>query len=320
MYLRHEAGHAHQLRVRAVAARGLDADLRRLPAPVPRRLQPATRGAATTSATCTARACTTTRRSTPTRTGPRRSRSGWRAAPGGAATATGRSRWPSSSTSTASSSIERACRGNPGNVRLGMRVPYTEIKETVADYFDIGDDLDQDLLEYRSDLLEIFPRRPPRARAIARARPAAAHRQRAVGGALHPAAPEHPRRPHQALDRRQRQARHPPLPAPAAGAVHRRAHGRSRQPPHREAGRADRRRHLARRRRHPPTQLAGGSHQHRPLPAMARAARVRIAARSSSESGGSAPDSAAAAAASATSCSAGVDRPTSATSGSQASV
>jgi hypothetical protein len=63
--------------------------------------------------------------------------------------------------------IERSCRGSPANVRLGMRVPYTDIKETVAEYFDIGDSLDQDLLEYRKDLLEIFPRRPPRARAIA---------------------------------------------------------------------------------------------------------------------------------------------------------
>jgi hypothetical protein len=63
--------------------------------------------------------------------------------------------------------IERTCRGNPANVRLGMRVPYTEIKETVAEYFDIGDSLDQDLLEYRRDLLEIFPRRAARARAIA---------------------------------------------------------------------------------------------------------------------------------------------------------
>src|SRR4051812_8456575 len=36
-------------------------------------------------------------------------------------------------------SIEGACRGNPTNVRLGLRVPYTEIKETVAEYFDIGD-------------------------------------------------------------------------------------------------------------------------------------------------------------------------------------
>jgi hypothetical protein len=63
--------------------------------------------------------------------------------------------------------IERTCRGNPNNVRLGMRVPYTEIKETVAEYFDIDDSLDQDLLEYRRDLLEIFPRRAARARAIA---------------------------------------------------------------------------------------------------------------------------------------------------------
>ncbi|HEY5452942.1 MAG TPA: hypothetical protein VIQ54_29510, partial [Polyangia bacterium] len=63
--------------------------------------------------------------------------------------------------------IERVCRGNPGNVRLGMRIPYTEIKETVADYFDINDEQDEDLLEYRRDLLEIFSRRPPRARAIA---------------------------------------------------------------------------------------------------------------------------------------------------------
>ncbi len=63
--------------------------------------------------------------------------------------------------------IERACRGNPSNVRLGTRVPYTEVRETVAEYFDIGDALDQDLLEYRRDVVEIFGRRPPRARAIA---------------------------------------------------------------------------------------------------------------------------------------------------------
>src|ERR1022692_3881887 len=63
--------------------------------------------------------------------------------------------------------IERSCRGNPSNVRLGVRVPYTEIKDTVAEYFDIGDALDLDLIEYGKDLLEIFARRPPRARAIA---------------------------------------------------------------------------------------------------------------------------------------------------------
>jgi hypothetical protein len=99
------------------------------------------------------------------------------------ATATGRSRWPSSSTSTASSASKRACRGNPGNVRLGMRIPYTEIKETVADYFDINDEQDEDLLEYRSDLLEIFPRRPAarprhrRARAVSRAPPTRSRRR-----------------------------------------------------------------------------------------------------------------------------------------------
>jgi hypothetical protein len=63
--------------------------------------------------------------------------------------------------------IEGACRGTPPNVRLGRRVPYTELKETVAEYFDIGDSIDEQLQEYRKDLLEIFPRRPPRARVIA---------------------------------------------------------------------------------------------------------------------------------------------------------
>src|SRR5262249_48729757 len=58
-----------------------------------------------------------------------------------------------------------------------------------------------------------------------------------------------------ALDRRLRQADDPPLPAPAAGAVHQRAPPGARQPPHREARRAHRRRDLARRRRHPPTEL-----------------------------------------------------------------
>ncbi|MDB4980789.1 MAG: hypothetical protein JWM82_1541 [Myxococcales bacterium] len=58
--------------------------------------------------------------------------------------------------------IENACKGSPPNVRLGLRAPYTDIKETVAEYFDIGDVVDEDLLEYRRDLLEIFPRRAPR--------------------------------------------------------------------------------------------------------------------------------------------------------------
>jgi len=67
--------------------------------------------------------------------------------------------------------VERVCRGSPANARLGLRVPYTEIRETVAEYFDIGDEVDEDLMEYRKDLLEIFPRqsaaaarRPPRSR------------------------------------------------------------------------------------------------------------------------------------------------------------
>ena len=151
--------------------------------------------------------------------------------------------------------IERACRGNPGNVRLGTRVPYTEIKETVADYFDINDNLDQDLLEYRNDLLEIFPRRPPRARAIA-ARGLQSRTANAQSAARFI-------QQHQNIiadrikrwigdsDKREIQ----PAPAPDAGPLHRRAHGRSRQPPHGEADRADRRRDLARRRRHPPPQL-----------------------------------------------------------------
>ena len=59
--------------------------------------------------------------------------------------------------------VEGVCRGSPPNARLGLRVPYTEIRETVAEYFDIGDEVDKDLIEYRKDLLDIFPRqKPPR--------------------------------------------------------------------------------------------------------------------------------------------------------------
>jgi hypothetical protein len=60
--------------------------------------------------------------------------------------------------------VEGACKGTPSNSRLGLRLPYTEIKETVAEYFDIDHAVDPDLAEYRRDLLEIFPRRGPRAR------------------------------------------------------------------------------------------------------------------------------------------------------------
>ena len=257
MYLRHEAGHAHQLRVRAVAPARLDADLRRLPPPVPRRLQPepveprlrplpAPRGHVPLRAEAPGRGL-----------GRDVRRLAGGRATGGAATATGRSRFAKLEYVDRVVGIERACRGNPSNVRLGMRVPYTEIKETVAEYFDIGDDVDQDLLEYRKRPARDLRRAARRARAPSPRRGLTlAHRERPVGGALHPAAPEHPGRPHQPLDRRLRQARDPALPAPAAGALHRRAHGRPRQPPHREARRADRRRDLARRRRHPPTELA----------------------------------------------------------------
>jgi hypothetical protein len=60
--------------------------------------------------------------------------------------------------------LEGACRGSPSNVRLGTRVPYTDMRDTVAEYFDIGDVVDKDLIEYRKDLQDIFVRRPPRAR------------------------------------------------------------------------------------------------------------------------------------------------------------
>jgi hypothetical protein len=58
--------------------------------------------------------------------------------------------------------LEGACRGSPPNIRLGLRVPYTDMKETVAEYFDIGHTVDKNLMEYRKDLLEIFVRRAPR--------------------------------------------------------------------------------------------------------------------------------------------------------------
>jgi hypothetical protein len=60
--------------------------------------------------------------------------------------------------------VEGACRGPAPNHRRGVRIPYTDIKETVAEYFKIAEAVDPDLAEYRKDLLEIFPRRPPSAR------------------------------------------------------------------------------------------------------------------------------------------------------------
>ena len=55
--------------------------------------------------------------------------------------------------------VDGACRGNPPNTRRGVRVPYGDMRETVAEYLKITDAVDRDLAEYRKDLLEIFPRR-----------------------------------------------------------------------------------------------------------------------------------------------------------------
>ena len=76
--------------------------------------------------------------------------------------------------------VEGACKGTPSNSRLGLRLPYTEIKETVAEYFDIDHAVDPDLAEYRRDLLEIFPRRGPRPRGRA---PAMGKTQNALSAA-----------------------------------------------------------------------------------------------------------------------------------------
>jgi hypothetical protein len=59
--------------------------------------------------------------------------------------------------------VEGACRGTPPNQRLGSRNGFESIKETVAEYLDIAHAVDPDLVEYRRDLLEIFPRRVGRA-------------------------------------------------------------------------------------------------------------------------------------------------------------
>jgi hypothetical protein len=60
--------------------------------------------------------------------------------------------------------VERVCRGTPPNQRAGKRLGYEAVKETVAEYLDIAHIVDPDLVEYRRDLLEIFPRRSESAR------------------------------------------------------------------------------------------------------------------------------------------------------------
>ena len=251
-----------QLRLRAVAPARLDADLRRLPPPVPRRLQPE-------PVEPRLRPLPAPRRHVPLRAeasgrglgrdvrrlaGPRRST-------GGAATATGRWRSPSSSTSTASSSMEGACRGSaPRTSAWACACRTPTCSETVAEYFDIGDVVDKDLIEYRKDLLEIFLRRPPRkpaARARERAPAARARRTRSRPRASSSSTSSPGRPPLRWIgdsDKRVILRFLRQLQALCTA----RAHGRARQPPHREARRADRRRDLARRRRDPPTELTGG--------------------------------------------------------------
>jgi len=60
--------------------------------------------------------------------------------------------------------LEGVCRVVPPNQRSGKRVGFETIKESVADYLGIAHTVDPDLVEYRRDLLEIFPRRPEGAR------------------------------------------------------------------------------------------------------------------------------------------------------------
>jgi hypothetical protein len=69
--------------------------------------------------------------------------------------------------------VEGVCRGTPPNLRLGKRVGFETIKETVADYLGIAHAVDPDIVEYRRDLLEIFPRRSERARSTQNALSAA---------------------------------------------------------------------------------------------------------------------------------------------------
>jgi hypothetical protein len=58
--------------------------------------------------------------------------------------------------------VEQACKGTPPNRRMGQRVSYRLIKESVAQYLGLGSVVDPDLMEYRKDLLDIFPRRGAR--------------------------------------------------------------------------------------------------------------------------------------------------------------
>ncbi len=63
--------------------------------------------------------------------------------------------------------VEGATRGAPPNTRPGQRVPHTQIKETVAEYLNLGSAVDPALIQYRKDLLDIFPKRGSRGTAKA---------------------------------------------------------------------------------------------------------------------------------------------------------
>jgi hypothetical protein len=63
--------------------------------------------------------------------------------------------------------VEGVCRGVPPNLRQGQRIPYTHIKETVAQYLNLGSAVDPALALYRKELLTIFPKRGSRGTATA---------------------------------------------------------------------------------------------------------------------------------------------------------
>jgi hypothetical protein len=58
--------------------------------------------------------------------------------------------------------VEGVCSGTPSNQRPGQRIPYTSIKETVAQYLNLGSVVDPHIAQYRRELLKIFPKRGAR--------------------------------------------------------------------------------------------------------------------------------------------------------------
>ena len=123
--------------------------------------------------------------------------------------------------------VDGACKGAPPNTRRGIRLPYTDIKETVAEYYKIADVVDTELVEYRRDLLEIFPRRIGAKRSrSSESSPATALRKpeialvRSIGRAFHPAEPAPADRSAGGLDRKFRSPRDQAVPAPAGSGLH----------------------------------------------------------------------------------------------------